>query len=127
MKIDLTEDNFLIYAIKNYDNPHCSGMKEFINDLKAFKYLTRLFKRYEIKGDLKERLIINHIVVLYNLFGAEAATKMLFFKIKKDHWPQLKTFLVYLNLMPIETTMIVNDQPVTIFLDMDIAKVLRNL
>lgn len=99
MTFELNDDTFLIYAIKNYDNPHCSGMKEFLDDLNAFKYLKRLFKRYKNGRDLKERLILNHIIVLYNLFGAEATTQLLFYKIDKTHWPTLKTFLVYLNYL----------------------------
>ena len=98
---ELTEDNFNIYAIKHYDNPACKGMAEFHDDLKKFRYLKRLFRKYTTGSELKERLIINHLVVLYNLFGPEAATKMLFFKIEEEFWPQLKTFLVFLSYMPI--------------------------
>ena len=108
MKFELNDDNFLMFALKAYNNPSCSGMKEFLDDLKIFKYLTRLFRRYRAKKDLKERLIINHLVVLYNIFGAEAATKMLFFKINKEHWPSLKTFLVYPNLMSLDDPAFIN-------------------
>jgi hypothetical protein len=81
-----------MYAIKHYDNPHCKGMDEFLDDLKRFKYLKRLFRKYNTGKDLKERLILNHIIVIYNLFGPEAATKMLFYKIEQKFWSQLKTF-----------------------------------
>jgi hypothetical protein len=101
MNLDLTEENFTLYAIKHYDNPACKGIAEFNDDLKRFRYLKRLFNKYIAGKDLKERLILNHLVVIYNLFGAEAATKMLFFKVEKEFWPQLKTFLVFLNYMPI--------------------------
>ena len=101
MKFELTEDNFLLYAIKNYDNANCKGMDEFLDDMKRFKYLKRLLRKYVAGKGLKERLILNHIIVIYNLFGIEAATKMLFFKIDKKFWSQLKTFLVFLNFMPI--------------------------
>jgi len=101
MNLDLTEENFTLYAIKHYDNPACKGIAEFNDDLKRFRYLKRLFNKYTAGKDLKERLILNHLVVIYNLFGAEAATKMLFFKVEKEFWPQLKTFLVFLNYMPI--------------------------
>ena len=101
MNLDLTEENFTLYAIKHYDNPACKGIAEFNDDLKRFRYLKRLFNKYIAGKDLKERLILNHLVVIYNLFGAEAATKMLFFKVEKEFWPQLKTFLVFLNFMPI--------------------------
>jgi hypothetical protein len=101
MNLDLTEENFTLYAIKHYDNPACKGIAEFNDDLKRFRYLKRLFNKYIAGKDLKERLILNHLVVIYNLFGAEAATKMLFFKVEREFWPQLKTFLVFLNFMPI--------------------------
>lgn len=101
MKIELNENNFLMYAIKNYDNPNCTGLNEFYDDLKKFKYVKRLLKKYVAGSILKERLILNHLVVIYNLFGS-AATNMLFFKIEKKLWPQLKTFLVFLNYMPLE-------------------------
>lgn len=99
--IELTEENFLLYAIKHYDNPACKGMTEFQDDLKRFRYIKRLFRKYTAGGGLKERLILNHLVVLYNLFGIEATTHMLFYKIEKRYWSQLKTFLVFLNLMPV--------------------------
>jgi len=102
MNFELNEDNFLLYAIKHYDNPNCRGMNEFLDDLKKFKYLKRLFRKYSATNDLKERLILNHLIVIYNLFGAEAATKMLFYKIEKKYWPHLKTFLVFLNYMPLK-------------------------
>lgn len=101
MSLELTEDNFVIYAMKHYDNPACKGMSEFEDDLKKFRYLKRLFRKYTAGKGLKERLIVNHLVVIYNLFGPEAATRMLFFKIEKRYWSQLKTFLVFLNIMPV--------------------------
>ncbi len=101
MSVELTEENFIFYAIKHYDNPGCKGIAEFQDDLKRFRYLKRLFRKYTVGKGLKERLILNHIVVLYNLFGAEPTTRMLFFKIEKRFWPQLKTFLVFLNYMPV--------------------------
>lgn len=100
MKPDLTNENFLMYAIKHYDNPSCSGLKEFEDDLKRLRYIKRLLGRYKQTGDIKERLVINHLVVLYNVFGADAATNMLFFKISERFWPYLKPFLIFLNYMP---------------------------
>jgi hypothetical protein len=100
MKIDnLDSSNFLLYAAKHYDNPQCFDTKDFYDDLKRFKYLKRLFNRYKDTGELKERLIINHLQVLYNLFGAEATTRMLFFSLKKHH-ECLKPFLILFNTMP---------------------------
>lgn len=102
MTFELTEDNFTMYAIKNYDNPYCKGMDEFLDDLKRFKYIKRLLRKHNVGKELKERLILNHIIVLGNLFGIEATTKMLFFKLEKKFWPQIKAFLVFLNYMPIK-------------------------
>jgi hypothetical protein len=102
MQFELTEDNFIMYAVKNYDNPGCRGMEEFYDDLKRFKYIKRLLRKYNVGKDLRERLILNHIIVLGNLFGVEATTKMLFFKIEKKFWSQIKTFLVFLNYMPMK-------------------------
>lgn len=100
MKCDnLDTGNFLLYAAKHYDNPQCFDTKEFYDDLKRFKYLKRLFNRYRETGELKERLILNHLLILYNLFGVEATTRMLFFILKKHH-SLLKPFLVLLNTVP---------------------------
>ena len=103
---NLTEENFTLFAMKHYDNPHCRGVNEFNDDLKKFKYLKRLFRKYKAGGGLKERLILNHIIVIYNLFGVDAASNMLFFKIDKKYWPQLKSFLMYLNVMPPDNLMV---------------------
>lgn len=102
MQIELTEENFVMYALRNYDNPGCKGMDEFLDDLKKFKYIKRLLKKPITKSNLRERLILNHIIILSNLFGIEATTRMLFFKTEKTHWSQLKTFLVFLNYMPLK-------------------------
>ena len=99
MQVRLTEQNFIIFAMKNYQNPHCLNVDEFHDDLKRIKYIKRLLSRYVCNGDLKDRLILNHIIILYNSFGLEA-TKLLFFKIDKQFWSQLKTFLVFLHYMP---------------------------
>jgi len=96
-KID--ETNFLLYSAKHYDNRQCYDTLEFYDDLKRFKYVRRLFKIYEETGELKERLIINHIIVLYNVFGVVPATRMLFFKLH-NYQSYLKPFLELLNYMP---------------------------
>ena len=96
----LTKDNIVMYAIKHYDNPSCSGMEEFYDDMKRFKYIKRLLRKYKETGTLKERLILNHIIVVNNLFGPEAATTLLFFKIEQEFWSCLKPFLEFLSLMP---------------------------
>lgn len=97
--MELSEENFLLYAAKHYTNPNCSGIKEFLDDIKRFKYIKRLLRRYKKTGDVSERLILNHIIVLYNVFN-ESTVPFLFFKIEKEHWSQLKTFLVFLNYLP---------------------------
>jgi hypothetical protein len=96
---NLCDDNFLIFAMKAYDKPNCI-MSEFEEDLKRIKYVKRLIRRYRITGELKERLILNHIIVLANVFGTEAAVRMLFYKFDEDDYDILKTFLVFLNYMP---------------------------
>jgi hypothetical protein len=95
----LTESNFVFFAMRNYDNPQCHSMEEFDEDLKKILYLKKLLTRYKKDGELRERLILNHIIILYNLFG-QAATRMLFFKIDKENWDVLVTFLLYLGHMP---------------------------
>jgi hypothetical protein len=129
MKFELTEENFLLYAIKNYDNSNCRGMDEFLDDLKRFKYLKRLLRKYTAGKGLKERLILNHIIVIYNLFGVDAATKMLFFKIDKKFWSQLKTFLVFLNFMPLEIVVSkgIEIKEADIAIDNKIANILRQI
>ena len=96
---DLNDENFLLYAVKHYNNPSCSGMKEFQDDLKRFKYIKRLLRRYSKTTKITERLILNHIILLHNVFG-NATVPLLFYKIEQDLWPQIKTFLVFLNYLP---------------------------
>ena len=91
---ELTPENINMFAIKHYDNPSCVDEAEFLDDLK------RLFRKYDTSGELKLRLIINHIIILSNVFGVDAATTLLFFKIEKNHWSILKTILIYLHFMP---------------------------
>ena len=96
----LTPENINMFAMKHYDNPSCVDEQEFLDDMKRFKYLKRLIRKYDTSKDLKMRLIINHIIVLANVFGVDAATTLLFFKIEKSHWPILKAFLIFLRYMP---------------------------
>ena len=96
---NLNEDNFMMYAVKHYSSPHCI-MSEFEGDIKRTKYLKRLFRRYKVTKSLKERLILNHIILLNNVFGTEATSRILFYKIDERDYDILKTFLMYLNLMP---------------------------
>ena len=96
---ELTEDNFLLFAIKNYENPQAVTKADFEKDLNHFKYIKRLLKRYKNTGELKTHLLLNHFIILYNIFG-EATTPMLFFKIEEDLWSTMKTFVVFLNRLP---------------------------
>ena len=96
----LTNENIALYAIKHYDNPASKGIHEFTEDYDRVKYLKRLFKRYQTKGVLKERLILNHIIIVYNVFGVEAGTRILYFRLEKDLWSILKTFLIFLQNQP---------------------------
>jgi hypothetical protein len=99
MPIELTQDTFLLYAAQHYNNPSCASLKEFDGDLKRFKYIKRLLKRYKKTGVLSERLLLNHLILLHNVFN-DALVPMLFLKFEEDFWPQLKTFLVFLNYLP---------------------------
>ena len=97
---DLNEKNFLLYAMKEYNNPQCTDVEEFNDDLKKIKYIKRLLNQYVSEGVLKERLLLNHIIIFYNVFPPAAATRILFFRIEEKFWPILKPFLFYLKLMP---------------------------
>lgn len=96
-KID--ESNFLLYAAKHYENPHCYDTVEFYEDLKRFKYIKRLMNKYEESGEIKDRLIINHLIVIYNVFGVEAGTRLLFLKLK-EYAHILKPFLILMGTLP---------------------------
>ena len=96
---ELNEDNFLLFAIKNYENPQAVAKEDFDKALNHFKYIKRLLKRYKKTGELKTHLLINHFIVLYNIFG-EATTPMLFFKLEREMWSQVKTFIMFLNRLP---------------------------
>ena len=96
---DLNGDNFLLFAIKNYQNPQAVSVDDFEKDLNIFRYIKRLLRRYKNGSGLKVHLLINHFIILYNIFG-DAATPMLFYKLDKDLWPSLKTFIIFLNRFP---------------------------
>tara|TARA_B100000925_G_C21822163_1_gene393392 strand:+ start:292 stop:684 length:393 start_codon:yes stop_codon:yes gene_type:complete len=96
---ELNEDNFLLYAIKYYENPQAVTKEDFDRDLNHFKYIKRLLKRYKNTGQLKTHLLLNHFIILYNIFG-EATTPMLFFKIESDLWSAMKSFIIFLGRFP---------------------------
>ena len=95
----ITPANWIMFAMKHYDNPQADGEEEFYEDIKRFKYLKRLLKKYYDTGVLKERLILNHIIILQNVFGVEAASTLLLYKIDQDYWPTLKSFMKKLNML----------------------------
>jgi hypothetical protein len=123
---DLTNDNILLYAAKAYDKPNCI-MSEFKEDMKRFNYLKRLFKRYRKVGELREQLVLNHLVVICNVFGPEVATRILFFKMAKDDYSALKTYLLFLSCMPERVKGIKGHDIISseIPVDMTIADILR--
>jgi len=96
---ELNEENFLLFAIKHYENPQAVTKEDFNKDLNHFKYIKRLLKRYRSSGELKIHLLINHFIILYNIFG-DAATPMLFYKIERELWSSIKTFIVFLDKLP---------------------------
>ena len=96
---ELNEDNFLLFAIRYYENPQAVTKEDFEKDLNHFKYIKRLLKRYKKTGELKTHLILNHFIILYNIFG-EATTPMLFFKIEQELWSSVKSFIIFLNRLP---------------------------
>ena len=97
---DLNEGTFLMYSMKEYNNIQCVDIEEYYDDLKKIKYIKRLFNIYLNDGQLKERLILNHLIVFYNVFPIQAGTRILFYKIEEHFWPMLKTFLIFLERMP---------------------------
>ena len=125
---DLNEDNFMMYAMKCYESPNCI-MSEFEGDIKRTKYLKRLFRRYKVTKTLKERLILNHIILLNNVFGPEVTSRILFYRIDERDYDILKTFLSYLNIMPDYIVGIrgKNINSADIPVDMNIAEILRTI
>jgi hypothetical protein len=126
---DLNDGNFLIYAAKCYDRPHIL-QSEFEDDLKRLKYVKRLLRKYRQTGEFKERLVLNHVIILSNVFGVEATTNMLFFKVDQEDYPLLKTILIYLNYMPAHLNVLFDKYYVKqeeIPVDLKIANILRNI
>jgi hypothetical protein len=125
---NLTNDNIMLYLVKAYDKPNCI-MSEFSDDMKRFNYLKRLFQRYRRYDELREQLVLNHLVVIYNVFGPEVSARALFFKMAKEDYSALKTYLMFINCMPDKIRgikgqdIISSDIPV----DMKIAEALRQI
>jgi hypothetical protein len=116
----LTSKNFKLYAAQHYNNPECLDVEEFNQDVNRFKYIKRLLKRYELTGDLQERLILNHLIVLFNVFGIDAGNRMIWYKVNEEHWHYIKPFLVYLHYLP-------ENEKIDIGMDPYIVEILREL
>ena len=116
----ITAANVNMFAIRHYDNPHCESEAEFNDDMKRFKYIKRLLRKYHETGILKERLLLNHIIVLNNLFGQDACITLLLFKIQTEYWGTMKSFLLYLNLLR-------SDELPDVIADNHVLEVLREL
>lgn len=111
---ELNEETFTWFAIRHYDNPQCTSTEEFYEDIRRFRYLKRLLKRYHRTGELRERLILNHLIILSNVFGVSYAIKMLQYKIDDEYWPVLKTCLLYLNYIDEEWEVKIPLDPVAV-------------
>ena len=116
----ITSANVTMFAIKHYDNPQCEGEKEFHDDMKRFKYIKRLLRKYHETGVLKERLILNHIIIINNLFGPDARVTLLLFKIQREYWETLKAFLLFLNILR-------EDELIDVKAKQEVVEVLRKL
>ena len=105
---ELNDENYMMFAIKHYENPQAVTQEDFLEDMKRFKYVKRLLKKYKHSGDLKSHLLINHFIILYNVFD-DAATPLLFYKIDRDLWEVLKSFMIFLGRVPEYPKSIIND------------------
>jgi len=117
---ELTEENLFLYAAKHYDNPTFSDIDDFYEDLKRFKYIKRLLNRYIDQDDLAERLVLNHLIVVFNSFGSSATLNILNLKLEEKHWPVIKPFLIFLNIIK-------NDQLTDISMDPYVIERLRTI
>jgi hypothetical protein len=121
----LNEENFLLFAIKHYENPQAVTKEDFDKDLQHFKYIKRLLKKYKNTGELKAHLLLNHFIILYNIFS-DAATPMLFYKIENDLWSTVKTFILFLNKLPETPRCYIHDVPVDITCLSELQSICKN-
>ena len=117
---ELNEENFTLFAIRHYDNPQCTSTEEFYEDIRRFRYLKRLLKRYHKTGELRERLILNHLIVIFNVFDIEAGLNILELKLEVDYWNVIKPFLLFLNVIK-------NDEYTNIKMDKKVVDKLREI
>ena len=116
----IRDSNLLVYAAQNYYNPKCIDSDEFLEDLKRFKYIKRLLNRYRDTGQLSERLILNHLVVIFNVFDIEAGLNILELKLELEYWPVIKPFLIFLKTIK-------NDEYTNIDMDKNVVEKLREI
>lgn len=129
MSDDLTENTIDMYMMRSYTNPQCIGIEEYNDDVSRIKYIKRLLNRYKKTGELKHQLLLNHIIVIYNVFGTDAGTRILLYTIEEYHWASLKTIMVYLQTMP-EVVRGIGGQDILtsdIAIDEEIARRLREI
>jgi hypothetical protein len=123
MKFDeLNEDNYILFAIRHYDNPRSTTKEDFYDDLKRFRWIKKSIKRYKNLGEINVPLLINHFIILYNTFG-DAATPLLFYKISPEYWSIIKTFVVYLGRLPDSPKTEIHNIPI----DIDFLKKLNSI
>ena len=122
---ELNEENFLLFAIKHYENPQAVTKEDFDKDLQHFKYIKRLLKKYKNTGELKAHLLLNHFIIIYNIFS-DAATPMLFYKIENDLWSTVKTFILFLNKLPETPRCYIHDVPVDITCLSELQSICKN-
>ena len=116
----LTKDNLLVYAAQNYYNPKCIDTEDFLEDLKRFKYIKRLLNRYRDSGVLSEQLILNHLIIIFNVFDIEAGLNILELKLEVEYWPVIKPFLIFLKAIK-------NDEYTNIDMDKNVVEKLREI
>ena len=116
----LTKDNLLVYAAQNYYNPKCIDTEDFLEDLKRFKYIKRLLNRYRDSGVLSERLILNHLIIIFNVFDIEAGLNILELKLEVEYWPVIKPFLIFLKAIK-------NDEYTNREMDKNVVEKLREI
>jgi len=127
--LKLTSNNYIMYAMKHYDNPQCLDIDEFYSDINRIKYLKRLLKRYKTTGELKDRLILNHVIVLNNVFGVIPCSRLLFFRMEKEYHEIIKTLLVFLNIAPEgdELKKVEEADILSLGIDQEVADLLRKI
>ena len=129
LQFNLTKENFLLFAMNSYNNPHCYSISDFTNDMYRFRYLKRLFRKYLNGGKFNDKLILNHVISIQNVFGNEVSVRMLFFEMEEEIWSSLKTVLIFLNILPKYVLKInnINIKTDDIEIDSNVVSILRKI